>query len=242
VPAAVEPASLRVLPVPVAVPPAVPVLPPVVPVPDVAAPVDAPPALLLELPPAIVPVTSTRCPTYCFRFWLSPPIRRYVDPLVLPEPLAVLPVEPAPVEPAPVAPAPVEPVPVEPAPVALEPVAPLAELLLPVALEALIDACVRMKEPPLEEVPVEPAAPAVELPLPDCRQPVSLTSAPERDPVDPVCPLCPLLPEPLPVVGCCAETPTASAALSIVPKMTCRFMHASMDLFVKRRRRMASDC
>jgi hypothetical protein len=71
-PAPVEPVPLAVLPVPVpaplAVPVLVPVLPPVVPVPDVAAPVVD--------PPAIVPMTSTRCPTYCFRFWLSPAVSR----------------------------------------------------------------------------------------------------------------------------------------------------------------------
>jgi hypothetical protein len=64
------------LPVPVPAPLPVPVLPPVVPLPDVPAPEDDEPEPLLELPPAIVPVTSTRCPTYCLRFWLSPPISR----------------------------------------------------------------------------------------------------------------------------------------------------------------------
>jgi len=37
--------------------------------------------------------------------------------------------------------------------------------------------------------------------------------------LEPLEPDCPLPELPLPVVGCCAPTPTASAALSIVPKM-----------------------
>ena len=58
------------------------------------------------------------------------------------------------------------------------------------------------------------------------RQPDSVTVCPARSPcparvlVDPVWPPCPLVPVlPLPVVGCCADTPTARAALSMVPKM-----------------------
>jgi hypothetical protein len=85
------------------------------------------------------------------------------------------------------------------------------------------------------ELPLEPVAPPDGLSLADCRQPVSLTWplwVSEREPLDDVCPPCPLpcpLPlDPLPVVGCCAQTPTASATLSIVPKMNCRFMPASM--------------
>jgi hypothetical protein len=98
--------------------------------------------------------------------------------------------------------------------------------------EPLVDACVRMNEldAPVE-LPVDSVAPLDPLPLPDCRQPVSLTWPlweSEREPLACVCPPCPLPLDPLPVVGCCAETPTASAALSIVPKMNCRFMPASM--------------
>jgi hypothetical protein len=73
-PAPAEPLLVPVRPVALPAPLPVPVLPPVVPLPDV--PVDDPPAPLVALPPAILPVTSTRCPTYCFRFWLSPPVSR----------------------------------------------------------------------------------------------------------------------------------------------------------------------
>ena len=97
-PEAIDPLAPEpdVEPVAEPVPLPVPVLPPVVPAPDVLpVPLVAPPlveppvvelpvadppvALLPELlaePPAIVPVTSTRCPTYCCRFWLSPPMSR----------------------------------------------------------------------------------------------------------------------------------------------------------------------
>ncbi len=98
------------LPVPVPAPVAVPVLPPVVPVPDVPVPEDdAPP--VLELPPAIVPVTSTRCPTYCFRFWSSPPTAdRWTHWF---DSADAVPVELAPVDPGPADPAPVDPAPAE---------------------------------------------------------------------------------------------------------------------------------
>jgi hypothetical protein len=39
----------------------------------------------LPVPPEIVPVTSTRCPTYCLRFSL-PPVSLYVFPAIRPAP------------------------------------------------------------------------------------------------------------------------------------------------------------
>jgi hypothetical protein len=155
------PAVLPVEPVPLPVP----VLPAVVPVPEVPAPalVEPLPDELPPLPLAIEPVTSTRCPTYCCRFWLSPPMRRYVDP-----PDALLEVEPAPVAPV--------------VPVAL----PAAPVLLPVeppAIEPDDDACVRMKPPPRcdplpEELAVLPVLEVLpvgllpDAPLADWRHPV----------------------------------------------------------------------
>jgi hypothetical protein len=182
------------------------VLPAVAPVPDVEEPVlpDPLPAF------AIVPVTSTFWPTYCWRFWLSPPVRRYVDEdprdaLVLPAPAApVVPVAVAP--PARSPPAvellAVEPLPLDEALVSMN--APLAWLLAPAVA------------PPAAAPPVvELAAP----PLADCRQPVTvivwlvwLARSPDWAPVgdwDPA-------PE---AGGCCAATPTASAALSMVPNI-----------------------
>jgi hypothetical protein len=154
-----------------------------------------------------------------------------VEPLILLESLDVVPVAPAPEEPAPAEPL-LEPAPLAPAPVEAVPLVPaLPDAPVEVPGEPLVDAWVRMNEfDAPAELPVEPVALPDPLPLADCRQPVSLTWplwVSERDPLD-VCPPCPVPLDPLPVVGCCAEVPTASAALSMVPKMNCRFMLASM--------------
>jgi hypothetical protein len=181
------------------------VLPAVAPVPDVEEPVLPAPLAL-----AIDPVTSTFWPTYCWRFWLSPPVRRYVDED--PRDAVVLPA-------APVVPVAVEPAPGRVAPLAVEPLA--------VEPLALADAFVSMNAPlawlPAPAVAPPAAAPPVvepAAPLADCRHPVTvivwlvvwLARSPDWAPVgdwDPA-------PE---AGGCCAATPTARAALSMVPNI-----------------------
>jgi len=157
---------------------------------------------------------------------------------MLPDALLPDDVPPA-LEPAPVLPAPVVPAPL--VPVAL-PVRELDPAPAPLAIDPLDDTFVRMNPPPRLLPPVllvDPAPPAVDEPAPPaldepedepfaaCRHPVTVMVWPllcdcplllERvlELPDPDCPL-PVLP--LPVVGCWAPTPTASAALNIVPKM-----------------------
>jgi len=158
-------------------------------------------------------------------------MRRYVEALMLPPAVALLPppaVEPVVPVALPVAPAPV-PAPVE-----------------PPAIEPPDDALVRMNPPPrwlpellLAPAPVlEDAPPDDELALADWRQPVSVIDWPLWLPdlllLDPLCPLVPVVPLcPLPdcplvpvdplvggcVVGSWAATPMARAALSMVPKI-----------------------
>jgi len=158
---------------------------------------------------------------------------------MLPDALLPADVPPAPVlEPAPALPLPVAPAPL--VPVAL-PVRELDPAPEPLAIDPLDDTCVRMN-PPLRLLPllaVDPAPPAVDEPAPPaldepedeplaaCRHPVTVIVCPLLCDCPPLLervlelpePDCPLPVLPLPVVGCWAPTPTASAALNIVPKM-----------------------
>jgi hypothetical protein len=83
--------------------------------------------------PAMVPVTSTRWPTYCFKFWSLPPDSLYVLAAIRPAPDVPVPAGPAPVA---------DPV-VEPGVVA-EPVVDPGDVLPAPEVEPLVEAFVRM--------------------------------------------------------------------------------------------------
>lgn len=174
----------------------------------VADPVPVPVALPVPVPvgdpvvpllDAIVPVTSTLLFTYFCRSELSPPCRRKVFPAP-----AELPVEPG-------APVPLVPVPAVPA---LLPDVPLAVL----AFVRTYCAC--------DPLCFDVVSPVAAWPLlgDDCRHPVTVTDrelgSVLRCPAWPVAPDCP---------GCCAPTPTAITAASIVPNMNCRFIRSLLN-------------
>ena len=165
-------------------------------------------------------------------------------------------------------------------PPAVEPVLdPAVPVALPPPIEPEADepapppivAFARMNSPPVlpdaDEVALPVLLDAADDPLPDCRQPVSVTFwlrdelpdcvpiDPDEDPVEPVVPDCPEDPEDppdcdpvCPAGGVAdppdcepdappdwAETPTASAADNIVPKINCRLIQTSWVTGVRSR-------